>query len=91
MSTEEFEDTKGIIRIRISKKNRQHNGLPVECLRWSHRVNLVQNSKVVRCSNHDIADKLSLGAKEQSLDNIYVIFFHQKLVSYYFKVTDLSS
>jgi hypothetical protein len=22
---EEFEDTKGIIRIRISKKNRQHN------------------------------------------------------------------
>jgi hypothetical protein len=23
---EEFEDTKGIIRIRISKKNRQHNG-----------------------------------------------------------------
>ena len=25
-SEEEFEDTKGIIRIRISKKNRQHNG-----------------------------------------------------------------
>ena len=24
--TEEFEDTKGVIRIRISKKNRQHNG-----------------------------------------------------------------
>jgi len=23
---EEFEDTKGIIRIRISEKNRQHNG-----------------------------------------------------------------
>jgi hypothetical protein len=23
---EEFEDTKGAIRIRISKKNRQHNG-----------------------------------------------------------------
>jgi len=23
---EEFEDTKGTIRIRISKKNRQHNG-----------------------------------------------------------------
>jgi hypothetical protein len=22
----EFEDTKGVIRIRISKKNRQHNG-----------------------------------------------------------------
>jgi hypothetical protein len=25
-STEEFEDTKGAIRIRISKNNRQHNG-----------------------------------------------------------------
>jgi len=23
---EEFEDTKGVIRIRISKKNKQHNG-----------------------------------------------------------------
>jgi len=23
---EEFDDTKGVIRIRISKKNRQHNG-----------------------------------------------------------------
>ena len=23
---EEFEDTKGVIRIRITKKNRQHNG-----------------------------------------------------------------
>ena len=26
MLEEEFEDTKGVIRIRISKKNRQHNG-----------------------------------------------------------------
>jgi len=26
MSVEEFEDIKGIIRIRILKKNRQHNG-----------------------------------------------------------------
>jgi hypothetical protein len=25
-SQEEFEDTKGVIRIRLSKKNRQHNG-----------------------------------------------------------------
>ena len=27
INQEEFEDTKGLIRIRISKKNRQHNGL----------------------------------------------------------------
>ena len=26
MLKEEFKDTKGVIRIRISKKNRQHNG-----------------------------------------------------------------
>jgi hypothetical protein len=26
LAQEEFEDTKGAIRIRISKKNRQHNG-----------------------------------------------------------------
>jgi hypothetical protein len=26
IASEEFEDTKGTIRIRISKKNRQHNG-----------------------------------------------------------------
>ena len=26
MATEEFEDTKGVIRIPKSKKNRQHNG-----------------------------------------------------------------
>jgi hypothetical protein len=26
LSLEEFEDTKGVIRIRISEKNRQHNG-----------------------------------------------------------------
>ena len=26
LSEEEFEDTKGVIRIRISKKDRQHNG-----------------------------------------------------------------
>jgi len=28
-SQEELEDTKGVIRIRISKKNRQHNGQKV--------------------------------------------------------------
>ena len=26
LGKEDFEDTKGVIRIRISKKNRQHNG-----------------------------------------------------------------
>ena len=30
---QEFEDTKGVIRIRISKTNRQHNGLVKNCKR----------------------------------------------------------
>jgi len=36
MITEEFEDTKGVIRIRISKKNRQNHGqkfsFPAHCM-----------------------------------------------------------
>jgi hypothetical protein len=31
MSLEEFEDTKGVIRIRMSKKNLQHNGQKKKC------------------------------------------------------------
>jgi hypothetical protein len=30
LATEEFDDTKGVTRICISKKNRQHNGRPGE-------------------------------------------------------------
>jgi len=33
---EEFEDTKGVIRIRISKKNRQHNGQKKKYKRTKH-------------------------------------------------------
>jgi hypothetical protein len=32
----EFEDTKGVIRIRISKKNRQHNGQKKKDKRTNH-------------------------------------------------------
>jgi hypothetical protein len=32
-SKEEFEDTKGVVRIRISKTNRQHNGQKEMCYR----------------------------------------------------------
>ena len=37
---EEFEDTKGVIRIRISKKNRQHNG---QMKRYKRTNNDLQN------------------------------------------------
>ena len=33
---EEFEDTKGATRIRISKKNRQHNGQKKKCKRTNN-------------------------------------------------------
>ena len=33
---EEFEDTKGVIRIRVSKKNRQHNGQKKKCKRTNN-------------------------------------------------------
>ena len=33
---EEFEDTKGVIRIRISKKNRQHNGQKYVPMKTTH-------------------------------------------------------
>jgi len=34
-SQEEFEDTKRVIRIRISKKNRQHNSQKKKNKQWS--------------------------------------------------------
>ena len=37
---EEFEDTKGVIRIRKSKKNRQHNGQKIKYIRTN---NVLQN------------------------------------------------
>jgi hypothetical protein len=37
---EEFEDTKGVIRIRISKKDTQHNGV----LSHSDKLNVIPNS-----------------------------------------------
>ena len=40
ITSEEFEDTKGAIRIRISKKNRQHNG---QKKKYKRRNNVLQN------------------------------------------------
>jgi hypothetical protein len=38
---EEFENTKGVIRIRISKKNRQHNG---KMKKYKRTTNDLQNT-----------------------------------------------
>jgi hypothetical protein len=39
---EEFEDTKGVIRIRITKKNRQHNGQKKKCKGTNNELQNVQ-------------------------------------------------
>jgi hypothetical protein len=44
---EEFEDTKGLIRIRISKKNRQHNGQQKKDKQRSTKHTLCINCKVL--------------------------------------------
>ena len=41
---EEFEDTKGVIRIRISMKNRQHNGQGEIQAQWTEPVSLTFHS-----------------------------------------------
>ena len=62
--TEEFKDTKGVIRICISKKNRQHNGQKKKYKRRTHKA----KDRVTRtplkiggepeCSGKLITDKL---------------------------------
>ena len=43
---EEFDDTKGVIRISISKKNRQHNGQMKKYKRTSNDLqNILKNSR----------------------------------------------
>jgi len=37
---EEFEDSKGVIRIRISKKNRQHNGLKEKVQKGKQNIHI---------------------------------------------------
>jgi len=39
---EEFEDTKVVIRIRISKKNRQHNGQKKKYIRTNNDLQNIQ-------------------------------------------------
>jgi hypothetical protein len=40
---EDFEDTKGVIRFRISKKNRQHNGQKKKYKRVVQGIRMAQN------------------------------------------------
>jgi hypothetical protein len=38
LSQEEFEDTKGVITIRVSKKNRQHNGQKKKSIKGQTKI-----------------------------------------------------
>jgi hypothetical protein len=69
---EEFEDTKGVIRIRISKKNRQHNQCPKEKVQKeieNHRpmpteLNEISTNEVSRGSYKAITIHITLGRDE---------------------------
>ena len=45
---EEFEDTKGVIRIRTSKKNRQHNGQKKEDKMTNNDLQSIHIKRVTR-------------------------------------------
>jgi hypothetical protein len=46
---EELEDTKGIIRIRISKKNRQHNGQKKKYKRTNNDLQNIHIQLKIKC------------------------------------------
>ena len=48
---EEFEDTKEVIKIRISKKNRQHNGQKKKDKQQSTKHTHKTKDQVTRCNN----------------------------------------
>jgi hypothetical protein len=54
---EEFEDTKGVIRIRISKKNRQHNG---QKKKYKRTNNDLQNIHIKLKSNTNHTKNLEI-------------------------------
>jgi hypothetical protein len=54
---EEFEDTKEVIRIRKSKKNRKHNGQKKKYKRTNNDLQTAKRAALTRKS-HDTADKL---------------------------------
>jgi hypothetical protein len=65
IAKEEFEDTKGAIRIRISRKNRQHNGQKKKDKQRSIKQYITQKSK-------DRATRTSLKTK-MAIDSINAV------------------
>jgi hypothetical protein len=49
---EEFEDAKGVIRIRISKKNRQHNGQKKKVQKDKQRSTKHNRGYFTFCNHH---------------------------------------
>jgi hypothetical protein len=73
-SIEEFEDTKGVTRIRISKKNRQHNGQKTEeqTTQWS-KDRRTDNTMVKRQKNRQHnGQKKKYKRTNNDLQNIHI-------------------
>jgi 3-polyprenyl-4-hydroxybenzoate decarboxylase len=66
MSIEEFEDTKGVIRIRISKKNRQHNGQKKKYKRTNNDLQNIQIKDRVTRTPLNSGDELRCSGRVSS-------------------------
>jgi hypothetical protein len=63
---EEFEDTKGVIRIRISKKNRQHNGQKKNYKRTNNDLQSITHKTKDRVTRASLKTGVISGAPEGS-------------------------
>ena len=61
---EEFEDTKGVIRIRISKKNRQHNGQKKKDKRTNNDLQNTSQKTKDRATQIPLKSGMNTGAPE---------------------------
>jgi hypothetical protein len=61
---EEFEDTKGVIRIRKSKKNRQHNDQMKKYKRTNNDLQNITHKTKVRVTRTSLITGVNTGAPE---------------------------
>jgi hypothetical protein len=79
--TEQFEDTKEVIRIRISKKNRQYNGQRFEDTNKVIRIRILKKNRQQNGQNCSILSqnmpKFELLKHNDELLNIYYGIFYE--------------
>ena len=74
-SEEEFEDTKGVIRSRKSKKDKQHNGQKKKDKRTNNTIQNTKNWDELRCSGKVNTSYFTNGARRVALVTNPVIIF----------------